>query len=343
MRSATKIVLVAFTIGLGVPTRIARANPVFVNNLYLENVSAENVSVSLEKDYATVDGTYLFSLTTRGLLELDIPVIAGISDKLEDIARRLHIRMTGPAFELENEIQVRELRSRGGEQDLCGDLPKDLRIVMAVSQIGMTTRNFSLSIRYDQPLYNGVFYYLPITKPFIQNPDPNTEPRRLELQARITARQDFDVSIESPNLDATWSSNSVVIFLKHRRLVAARAIEHPSRLDREAPFHEIISGVRQCALHHVPLTIRENNFAAVWKDIQQTHPEKFEQSPNSFEGLIPDERWSQGIKLVRLRYETCPMCEEIYRQTITQQERNPPPASSSSQSPAMPTPDAKVN
>ena len=296
---------------LGAFAFVAEANPIAVFDLNTFPMTMENVTIILHDGYATVDGTYMFKLPDDldTFVTIKIPIVARISDDIEDIRGKAHIKFTGAAVATGKRAGIRELETY--ETYLNSDLPKGYRLVMAVTQVGITTHTFLLSIKYDQQLFGGIVYYLPIIKPPTDNPDSGIEPRGLDFQAKIMTEDGRDVSIEGPSQDAIWSPGSVMVFLKHRRLVAARTVDRPSGLDWEAPFYEIVSGARRCALHHVPLIIEEGHVDPRWHEIMfagKLGP--FAKSPNCFPWL---DRYDPRSNPVLVKYEACPECEGLLK------------------------------
>lgn len=304
----------------------AFANPIAIGELDDLPLTSENVLVSLHHDDAVVEGTYIFDTTERhgGLLNLIIPIVVRASDNGEKLRERFHLQASGNFLGSQQTPEIRPAYSF--EEHLAAELPPGLKLVFAVWMVGAvdSTKQSVVSIKYNQPLYEGVFYYLPLTKFRATEPDHHDSQIDFGLQMRLCTESGDDVSLDPPNQRAIWGEGFAVVYLRHRNLVVARQVSHLKSVERYAPFIEIISGIRQCAVHHCKLEIQTVPAGPEWRHIFTTHPEMYENCPNAFIGEIDPRAVRKDA--VKLTLETCPQCEQVSARRRAEEDAKPRPS-----------------
>ncbi len=281
--------------------------------------------VRLAGDRAVVDGAFVFDTNRRryGHLNVVLPLVVRTTDELEKIAAVFEVQASGNLFGIERSPQFREAYEF--EKELPVGLPSDLRLVFASWEVvGATASNSrtELAISYRQPLYHGVFYYLPLTKARWADPEDVRTPPNPALQARLIAEDARQVSLEMPVNGAIWSGSSVALNLRHRNLIAATQVSRPTKIDRLAPYVEVIAGQRRCALHQVALEETTIRVPAQWQSIMTVDLEPFKDCPNAFRWLASPDGSTKMAKAVDVRFESCPKCEEGYSRRSAQKEEN---------------------
>lgn len=314
-----------------ISTSTAFANPIAVGELDDLPLASENVVVQFHRDEATVEGTYLFDTTKRhgGLLHLIIPIVVRTSDDIEKLGDRFRLQASGNFLGAQLAPSIRP--AYPFEEHLAAELPPEWKLVFAVWMLGAvdSTRQSVVSITYTQPLYDGAFYYLPLTKFRATEPDHRDSQIDFGLQMRLRAELGHDVSLDTPNQRAIWGDGFAVVYLKHRNLIAARQVSRPEPVERSAPFIEIISGVRQCAVHHCKLERQTVSAYPGWRHLMTTSPETYEDCPNAFVGAVDPAVARENV--IRLTAETCPKCDRVSAQHRAEENKTKPATSDSKQ------------
>lgn len=291
-------------------TITAPANPIFTGDLDERPLTSENVTVRFSANEAIVEGVYVFDTSDRHLwpMQMILPVVAEDSAVLEGSAVRFRVGASGNLFGVQQEPEFRE--AYPSEDTLAAGLPEGTKLIFANWRIGAvdSTKRSVITISYRQPLHDGVFYYLPLTKRRLAEPDTNSEKPNNSLVMNITAEPGYDVSLAEPTNGAIWTDGSVTIYLKHRNLIAAKPVRRANASGRPAQWFEVVEGVRRCAAHKTQLQMRTVSVDKEWRHIFAVHLEPYEDCPNALLETLPA---FTDRAHVELSYESCATCEEL--------------------------------
>lgn len=309
---------------------MAHANPIYIReDIIRAPMLAENVTVHFDGDSAIVEGLYVFEADKLDpvISEIQIPVVVRADENLDltnaKVAARIQsefmVSMSGNLYGVRYEPYVWYPDSI--EEALVTGLPAGLKLVffhLCAWEV-VSDSPVRLSITYRQPLYDGVFYYLPITRGLIPDarnragmspvswnkPDDGNGPTPYAFQARIFAEKGKQVSLAAPNKDAVWGDSSVTVFMRYLNLIAATQVSMPKDVTVPAPCVETIAGTRRCAIHHVPLEVRK-----VSSRCDSSYTVKLlKNCPNARLSSRETKDVSGSSKVEWVSAEVCPQCE----------------------------------